>query len=643
MLFMRALYDLWLIASCSLAAVGASLAAFQLGLRGSRLALTAALLGSAIAGAHYIGIGAIPTASPVGYEPYLVGAALALAIAFAYGTRQLALPFSARGSLAQHRLASEKPNEALIQHAERAEALGIGARLTQEKLRSAFDFAAIGMALVAPEGRFVQVNQALCQLVGYQREELLALTFQDIIHPADLQADLTHVGALLSGMIPTYEMEKRYVHKTGAVVWVLLSVSLVRDVSGAPLHFIAQIQDINERKQAELARDRSQQFLNAVLDAIPQPVCVKDHQHRWVLTNAMFCHVMGQDAAALQGKSDFDFLPEAIAREAWDEDDAVMASEHAIVFERAMGMPTGTRTWYLKNKQRAVMGDGETYVVAASTDITEIKHAQQALHKSEARFRSLTALSADWYWEQDAEFRFSYLSGEADSYSGRAGRRTLGYTRWDQPGLDLHSADWDAHRKLCEAHKPFRGFEYRRFGDDGAPRWMAIHGEPIFDDTGAFTGYRGTGQEITGRVLAEQELRRHRDHLQELIDERTRELVAAKETAETANQAKSQLLANMSHELRTPMHAILSFGRLGSQNLNAAAPDVSRLARYFQRIVQSGDRLLRLLNDLLDLSKLEAGKMEFTMRANDVHSLAQDVAAELKEMARAKGVSLLVH
>jgi len=165
--------------------------------------------------------------------------------------------------------------------------------------------------------------------------------------------------------------------------------------------------------------------------------------------------------------------------------------------------------------------------VAASTDITEIKQAQQALHKSEARFRSLTALSADWYWEQDAQFRFSYMSGEADSYSVRAGSRTLGYTRWDQPGLDLQSADWDAHRRLCEAHKPFRGFEYRRFGDDGAPRWMAIHGEPMFDETGAFAGYRGTGQEITARVLAEQELRRHRDHLQELIDERTRELVAA--------------------------------------------------------------------------------------------------------------------
>ena len=124
-------------------------------------------------------------------------------------------------------------------------------RLSEERFSSAFEHASIGMALVAPDGRWLKVNRALCDLLGYTSEELLAKKFQDITHPDDLEADLEYVRQMLASEIRTYQMEKRYFHKTGHIVWALLSVSLVRDESGQDLYFISQIQDVTERKRVE--------------------------------------------------------------------------------------------------------------------------------------------------------------------------------------------------------------------------------------------------------------------------------------------------------------------------------------------------------------------------------------------------------
>ncbi|MEQ9619824.1 MAG: PAS domain S-box protein [Deltaproteobacteria bacterium] len=116
---------------------------------------------------------------------------------------------------------------------------------------SAFNYAAIGMALVSLEGKWMTVNRSFCELTGYTEEELKAIDFQTITHPDDLEEDLEYVRRMLNKEIDTYQMEKRYIHKLGHIVWVILSVSLVNDSSGNPLYFIAQIQDITERKQLE--------------------------------------------------------------------------------------------------------------------------------------------------------------------------------------------------------------------------------------------------------------------------------------------------------------------------------------------------------------------------------------------------------
>lgn len=131
-------------------------------------------------------------------------------------------------------------------------------RESEQRFRGAFETAAHGMALVSPEGRWLRVNRAICEMVGYSDTELLTIDFQTVTHPDDLDADLAYVQALLAGQIETYQMEKRYFHKEGSVVWVLLSVSLVRAGDGKPLYFVSQIQNITDQKLAEDALRRSE-------------------------------------------------------------------------------------------------------------------------------------------------------------------------------------------------------------------------------------------------------------------------------------------------------------------------------------------------------------------------------------------------
>lgn len=151
---------------------------------------------------------------------------------------------------------------------------------------------------------------------------------------------------------------------------------------------------------------------------------------------------------------------------------------------------------------------GALLALAAGTIwlLLRMSRQQQAIAASEARFRSLTHLSSDWYWEQDERFRFTQLAGSRFARTPLPDL-PLGKTRWDLPALNLGDADWARHRADLEAHRPFRDFEIRRPDTGSGPNWLSTSGEPTFDGNGRFTGYRGVGRDITERKLAEQELR----------------------------------------------------------------------------------------------------------------------------------------
>ena len=132
---------------------------------------------------------------------------------------------------------------------------------SQDLNRVTFDYAAVGIAHVSLQGSWLEVNSRLCEIVGYSREQLILLTFQDITHPDDLETDMEHVRSLLAGEKLTYSMEKRYLRASGEVIWIELTVSLVRDAQGNPLHFVSFVQDIHARKMAELNLVASRQAL----------------------------------------------------------------------------------------------------------------------------------------------------------------------------------------------------------------------------------------------------------------------------------------------------------------------------------------------------------------------------------------------
>ena len=128
-------------------------------------------------------------------------------------------------------------------------------RESEERFRATFEHAAVGAAQVGIDGRWLRVNRRLCEIVGYTHDEMLGMTFADITHPEDLEADLEQTRAMLRGESQTYTMEKRYVRKDGHTVWVNLTVSLVREASGEPRYFIAVVEDISARKRIEEERD----------------------------------------------------------------------------------------------------------------------------------------------------------------------------------------------------------------------------------------------------------------------------------------------------------------------------------------------------------------------------------------------------
>jgi two-component system sensor histidine kinase/response regulator len=253
-------------------------------------------------------------------------------------------------------------------------------RSAEEQFRSAFNDAAVGMALLDLEGRFLQVNRTLCEMVGYGEDELLAQNFKGLTHPDDVAGDREQVALVLGGGgARVYRREKRYLHKSGRVVWVQVIVSYVDDAAGKPHHVVSQIQDITARRDAEEESRRTREQLMDAIESLDAGFVMYDADERFVVCNNQFEATRPAGAPALAPGTPYEEILRAghragVAGTGQTEDEFVTG---LLAAHRAPGEPTEYRIggrWIRVSDRRTREGG----VVSLRTDVTALKQATEA-------------------------------------------------------------------------------------------------------------------------------------------------------------------------------------------------------------------------------------------------------------------------
>ncbi|HEX3453233.1 MAG TPA: PAS domain S-box protein [Gaiellaceae bacterium] len=379
---------------------------------------------------------------------------------------------------------------------------------SEERYRNAFASAAIGMALIAPDGRFIQVNDSFCELVGRPAEELCTLTWRDVTHPDDLGVDVGLMRQLIAGEIRSYHAEKRYRHQGGADVWALITVSLVRDAEGEPLHFVSQIQDVTERKQAEeqLAQSRLQlahaqrlaQIGNWKWHVATDAVTWSDELYR------IFGLDPGLDLPSTEALRDF-VHPDDRAR-VRELSDRVRETGESYTHQYRVVLADGTTRW-VEGRGVASIGEDGLSMHGTIQDITDRKQAEHALATSQARLAKAQRIGQIGDWKRDGPDQPLTWSDETYRIFGLDPES--GPPTYDRLLAVIHPDEREEFERIVKAcrvdGKPY-SHEYRVVLADGSVRWIHGRGElvPGAGDGPATT--RGTAQDITERKDVEQRL-----------------------------------------------------------------------------------------------------------------------------------------
>ncbi|MBD0312751.1 MAG: PAS domain S-box protein, partial [Microcoleus sp. T3-bin5] len=524
---------------------------------------------------------------------------------------------------------------------------------SEERFRSAFDHAAIGMALVGLDGRWLRVNPALCEILSYSKSELLATTYQAMSSdkpfstrgcangfggsqstgtaktatpsPLCVYASQNHqfqfarnIKQLLSGSIRSFQLEKSYHHKLGHIIWILMSVSLVRDAQGEPSYFVAQIQDITDRKQTEVALQESERRFRAIFD--------QTFQFMWLLKldgTLLEANQTALNFGALQ-PTDVVGYPFWQARW-WTISEQTQTQLKSAIAQAAkgefvryevdiIGASGIVRTIDFSLKPVLDESGKIVLLISEGRDISEReaalrerKLALSALRCCEDEFRVLSEASPVGIFRVNPQGRCIYTNPRAQAICGYTFEEALGHgwIKFVHPeDRQLYFSRW---LQAVTANQEFIG-EVRSVHRDGTIRFCRLKTAPIFSDQKELIGHVGTIEDITEMRAIE--------------------------------KMKNEFISVVSHELRTPLASIRgSLGLLASGRLDKQ-PQKAR--RMLEIATLDTERLVRLVNQILDLERLESGKIVLAKHSCNATTLMQQAIEAVQSLAEEANITLTV-
>ena len=495
---------------------------------------------------------------------------------------------------------------------------------SERNFRQIFEEAPIGMAVVGLDQRFKEANAALCQMVDYSIEELATLTPLDITHPDDLAISRQMAQAMLN-QTGKQRIEKRYLRKDGGLVWSTRTGCLIHDEAGNPRHFLLMIEDISERKRAEMTLQEKKAELEAtlhanqlIMDNSRDVICTNDAEGRFQTVSAACTALWGYTPAELIGKSCGEMVHPDDRETSRLANIEIMAGNPAINFENRYIRKDGSVVDVLWSAYWSE-DDGTMFQVAR--DITQRKRAEAALQETNRQLevahhanQLIMDNSQDVICTIDANGRFLSTNAACEDLFGYTPDELIGrsYLDFVHPDDRPNSEEADSSTRIAGKITDFVNRYVRKDGVIVDVLWSASWSK---SDEIFFC----VAHDVTERQRIENALRE------------------AKEEADRANRAKSEFLSRMSHELRTPLNAILGFGQLLERNnqITSARP-------HLHHIVSAGRHLLDLINEVLDISRIEADKLQLSVEPVSVSVALREAVDLIRPLAAEHSINLFV-